>query len=166
MFIIIILYCTQRRPKSKTKIIVESIRYHGKIKFQLSINNRDILASLATAHTLPAYGTRRSTEEFPATFMAEASEVYAPKTLQVWRTLLNWLAFFFQIFVQIIRGTPSLTQLFSFLSPPSPQFKPLPVVELPESAEAPPSAAVAAPRIDAGSVGNGVDENCLPRLTV
>ncbi|XP_019151690.1 PREDICTED: CTD nuclear envelope phosphatase 1-like [Ipomoea nil] len=94
--------------------------------------------------------------------LTQASEVYAPKTLQVWRTLLNWLAFFFQIFVQIIRGTPSLTQLFSSLSPPSPQFKPLPVVELPEShepAEAPPPSAA---QIGAGSV----DELRLPRLTV
>lgn len=57
--------------------------------------------------------------------------------------MLNWLAFLVQIFVQIVRGTPSLAQVFnsigfshggqtSFLSPPSsPGFKPLPVVEIP-----------------------------------
>ncbi|XP_057788723.1 uncharacterized protein LOC131005702 [Salvia miltiorrhiza] len=82
--------------------------------------------------------------------MAElaAAEVYAPRTLQVWRTLLNWLAFFFQIFAQILRGTPSFTQVLSYVglrqgsflsSAPHapPQFKPLPVVELPEYSEEP-----------------------------
>lgn len=69
----------------------------------------------------------------------------------MWSTLLNWLAFFFQIFAQILRGTPSFGQVLSrvglrhgsFLSSTShetPQFKPLPVVELAE--EGPPSAAV------------------------
>ncbi|XP_024992078.1 CTD nuclear envelope phosphatase 1 isoform X2 [Cynara cardunculus var. scolymus] len=61
------------------------------------------------------------------------TEVYAPKrTLQVWRTLLNWLAFFFQIFVQIIKATPSLINYSS-----SPSFEPLPVVELSESPQPP-----------------------------
>lgn len=53
--------------------------------------------------------------------------------------MLDWLAFMVQIFVQIVRGTPSVAQVFSyigfsqgsFLSPPSPAFKPLPVVEIP-----------------------------------
>eukprot|EP00262_Sarcandra_glabra_P009145 TRINITY_DN23174_c0_g1_i1.p1 TRINITY_DN23174_c0_g1~~TRINITY_DN23174_c0_g1_i1.p1 ORF type:complete len:300 (-),score=34.65 TRINITY_DN23174_c0_g1_i1:325-1224(-) len=73
--------------------------------------------------------------------MAELAqaEVYSPKTLQFWRTLLNWLAFFFQILLQILRGTPSFSQVLSFVglrhpllcsSPASPSFKPLPV-ELP-----------------------------------
>ncbi|OUZ99103.1 NLI interacting factor [Macleaya cordata] len=69
----------------------------------------------------------------------EEEEVYAPKTLTVWKYLLNWLAFFFQIFIQIVRGTPSMTQVLSFIglrhpllaSSSSPSFKPLPVVELP-----------------------------------
>ncbi|XP_010689631.2 uncharacterized protein LOC104903313 [Beta vulgaris subsp. vulgaris] len=72
------------------------------------------------------------------------TEVYAPKSGQLWKTVLNWLAFLFQIFVQIVKGTPSMAQVFnsigfshggqtSFLSPPSssPGFKPLPVVEIP-----------------------------------
>ncbi|CAO2817060.1 unnamed protein product [Amaranthus hypochondriacus] len=71
------------------------------------------------------------------------TEVYAPKSGQLWRTVMNWLAFLFQIFVQIVRGTP-MTQLFdnigfshagqaSFLAPPTStsSFKPLPVVEIP-----------------------------------
>ncbi|XP_010264631.1 PREDICTED: CTD nuclear envelope phosphatase 1 homolog [Nelumbo nucifera] len=76
--------------------------------------------------------------------MAELAQadVYAPRPLQVWRTLLNWLAFFFQIFLQILRGTPSMAQVLSFIglrhpllasssSSSSASFKPLPVVELP-----------------------------------
>ncbi|KAL3653478.1 hypothetical protein CASFOL_003159 [Castilleja foliolosa] len=75
-----------------------------------------------------------------------AAEVYAPRTIQVWRTLLNWMTFFFQIFSQILRGTPSFTQVLSYVglrqgsflsSVPHahPQFKPLPVVELSEFTE-------------------------------
>ncbi|GMH15400.1 hypothetical protein Nepgr_017241 [Nepenthes gracilis] len=67
------------------------------------------------------------------------TDVYSPKPLQLWKTVLNWLAFLVQIFVQIIRGTPPLAQVFSyvgstqgpFLSPPSSGFKPLSVVEIP-----------------------------------
>uniref|UniRef100_A0A7C8Z8H9 Protein-serine/threonine phosphatase n=1 Tax=Opuntia streptacantha TaxID=393608 RepID=A0A7C8Z8H9_OPUST len=66
------------------------------------------------------------------------TEVYAPKSVQLWKSVLNWLAFLVQIFVQIVRVTPSFAQVFSyigfnqssFLSPPSPPFKPLPVVEV------------------------------------
>ncbi|XP_076946683.1 uncharacterized protein LOC143618303 [Bidens hawaiensis] len=60
----------------------------------------------------------------------QESEVYASKkSLQAWRTLLNWLSFFFQIFLQIIRATPSL------INYSSPSFEPIPVVELCESTE-------------------------------
>ncbi|KAI7741531.1 hypothetical protein M8C21_022338 [Ambrosia artemisiifolia] len=59
---------------------------------------------------------------------ATSSEVYGPTTtFQVWRTLLNWLTFFFQIFVQIVRGTPSV--LINYSSSSTTSFKPLPVVE-------------------------------------
>ncbi|XP_043695379.1 CTD nuclear envelope phosphatase 1 homolog isoform X2 [Telopea speciosissima] len=81
--------------------------------------------------------------------LAEA-EMYepSPKPLQLWKTVLNWLAFFFQIFVRILRGTPSLAQLLSCVglrhsllasSSSSPSFKPLPVVELPLQ-DSPPTA--------------------------
>ncbi|KAL2227423.1 UNVERIFIED_CONTAM: CTD nuclear envelope phosphatase 1, partial [Sesamum indicum] len=110
--------------------------------------------------------------------MAElaAAEVYAPRTIQVWRTLLNWMAFFFQIFAQILRGTPSFNQVLSYVgirpgsllstAPHAPQFKPLSVVELTEFSaepeEAPPPAAVPV------SVGGGkmVDSPPLEKLTV
>lgn len=105
--------------------------------------------------------------------LAQAADVYAPKTLQVWRTLLNWLAFFFQIFVQIIKGTPSVTQVLSFvglrhtsfLSPPSPQFKPLPVVELQESEEAPPPPPPPSSSVQI-SPGNVSDDQLVQKLTV
>ncbi|KAI8030549.1 CTD small phosphatase-like protein 2 [Camellia lanceoleosa] len=115
--------------------------------------------------------------------MAELAqaEVYAPRTSQLWRTLLNWLAFFFQIFVQMVRGTPSMAQILSFLglghhhhhhhrhhsllSSNSPSFKPLPVSELPELKEPPASAAV---RITGGGVGTDRSDDHRPieRLTV
>ncbi|KAI4331578.1 hypothetical protein MLD38_029755 [Melastoma candidum] len=73
--------------------------------------------------------------------MAEG-EMEVPRSLQAWRGLVDWLSFFFEILVQILRGTPSLPQLLSyvgfrqsFLSPSSPHtsgsFRPLPVVEIP-----------------------------------
>ncbi|KAK6933009.1 FCP1 homology domain, partial [Dillenia turbinata] len=71
-------------------------------------------------------------------------QVYSPPiAVQVWRAVLNWLGFFVQIFLQILRSTPSsFTYLISlldfsrythrgFLSPSSLSFKPLPVIELP-----------------------------------
>ncbi|CAK9135791.1 unnamed protein product [Ilex paraguariensis] len=105
--------------------------------------------------------------------MAELAqpEVYAPRTIQVWRTVLNWLAFFFQIFVQIIRGTPSLTQVFSFVGlrhnsllsdSSSPSFKPLPVVELHEP-EAQPTEAV---RISGDGFAGGLNDRRCEKLTV
>ncbi|CAI9091718.1 OLC1v1026815C1 [Oldenlandia corymbosa var. corymbosa] len=102
---------------------------------------------------------------------AAAADVYAPRTLQVWRALLNWLGFFFQIFVQILRGTPSVTQVLSFvglgqsfLPPSSPQFKPLPVVELQEI-EDPPHQRPAPPASSTVQFTPGADER-LEKLTV
>lgn len=104
--------------------------------------------------------------------LAQAADVYAPRTLPAWRSLLNWLLFFFQIFVQIVRGTPSLSQVLSYVGlrntsflSSTPQFKPLPIVELPESQEPPhqPPLTVSTLQIAAGRVP---DANGEQRLTV
>ncbi|XP_020574440.1 carboxy-terminal domain RNA polymerase II polypeptide A small phosphatase 1-like [Phalaenopsis equestris] len=66
-----------------------------------------------------------------------ASEVFASgpsstRTLQVWRTLMSWFSFVFRILWQIVKGTPSLSQVLSFLGVRHPllssslAFKPLP----------------------------------------
>ncbi|KAL5568590.1 hypothetical protein UlMin_025165 [Ulmus minor] len=77
--------------------------------------------------------------------MAELTQtevVYSPKTHQVWRGLLNWLGFFFQIFLQILRALGHLPLLSSSSSASSPPgFKPLSVIELPEH-ESPAESAV------------------------
>ncbi|KAL6011060.1 hypothetical protein ACLOJK_001504 [Asimina triloba] len=58
--------------------------------------------------------------------LAQSQQVYAaPRSIQVWRSLLNWLVFFFQILLQIFKVTPSLVQLVYPSS--SPAFKPLPL---------------------------------------
>ncbi|CAA2988344.1 CTD nuclear envelope phosphatase 1 homolog [Olea europaea subsp. europaea] len=113
--------------------------------------------------------------------MAElaASEVYAPRTIQLWRALLNWLAFFFQIFAQVLRGTPSFTQVLSYvglhhgslLSPPHapPHFKPLPVVELSEFGEDPPSPPTHPPLASSVPIAGGgraLVASSLEKLTV
>ncbi|KAJ9175893.1 hypothetical protein P3X46_014399 [Hevea brasiliensis] len=67
--------------------------------------------------------------------MAELTQpevVYSPRSLQLWRTLWNWLAFLFQIFLQILRALGHLP-LLSSSSSSSNSFKPLPVVELLET---------------------------------
>ncbi|KAK4436509.1 CTD nuclear envelope phosphatase 1 [Sesamum alatum] len=109
--------------------------------------------------------------------MAElaAAEVYAPRTIQVWRTLLNWVAFVFQIFAQILRGTPSFTQVLSYvglrhgslLSSGPPQFKSLPVVELQDFSEEPEEAPLPDAVPAAGGGGRVIDDSPpLEKLTV
>lgn len=92
-----------------------------------------------------------------------ASEVYAQaRTLQVWRSLLNWLTFFFQIFVQIIRGTPSIASLINYSSSSSSaSFKPLPDVEFPESSQ---SSTFAAASVNIPPAV--ADYDCSEKLTV
>ncbi|XP_062095190.1 uncharacterized protein LOC133801072 [Humulus lupulus] len=95
-----------------------------------------------------------------------AAEVYAPRSVQLWRALMNWLDFFFEIILQILRGTPCVPQVLSciglshnrILSSSSPSFKPLPLVELPLCLEDGVSAA------DAHDPGHGSDP--LEKLTV
>ncbi|XP_048320160.1 uncharacterized protein LOC107405424 isoform X4 [Ziziphus jujuba] len=38
-------------------------------------------------------------------------EVYVPKSQQVWRAVVNWLGFFVQMILQILRGTPCVSQV-------------------------------------------------------
>lgn len=90
-------------------------------------------------------------------------EVYSPRTLQVWKTLLNWLAFFFQIFVQILRAFGHLRLLSSDSSSDSssPSFKPLPVVELPDHE------LLAASAVDIASVEDEEEsDGLMEKLTV
>ncbi|OAY38405.1 CTD nuclear envelope phosphatase 1 homolog [Manihot esculenta] len=92
--------------------------------------------------------------------MAELTQpevVYSPRSLQLWRTLWNWLAFFFQIFLQILRALGHLPLLSSSSS--SNSFKPLPVVELPETDS------VATLEITAGPDSALADE-AIKKLTV
>ncbi|KAK7320598.1 hypothetical protein VNO77_30221 [Canavalia gladiata] len=92
------------------------------------------------------------------------AEVYSPRTQQVWRALLSWLAFFFQIFFQIIRALghyPLLSFSSSSSSSPSSSFKPLPSVELQEHDSPPPSAL----EITAGDY-SPVDRPPVQKLTV
>ncbi|KAF4353395.1 hypothetical protein F8388_016338 [Cannabis sativa] len=65
--------------------------------------------------------------------LTQAEVVYLPRTVQVWRALLNWLGFFFQIFLRILRALGHLPLISSSsTSASSPSFKPLPVIELPD----------------------------------
>ncbi|TYJ16577.1 hypothetical protein E1A91_A10G264300v1 [Gossypium mustelinum] len=103
--------------------------------------------------------------------MAELTraEVYTPRSLQVWRALLNWLAFFFQIFAQIIRAvgqypllsSSSTTETKTTTSSSTHRFKPLPVVDSVEI-ECPSTVEIAAV-LDSPVP---VDEDRIEKLTV
>ncbi|KAL5550450.1 hypothetical protein UlMin_000626 [Ulmus minor] len=100
----------------------------------------------------------------------QAAEVYAPRSLQLWRSLINWLGFFFQIFLQIFRGTPCLPHLLSYLGlghcllpSSSPSFKPLPLVELPsEDSDSSPVGVC----LEDGVVDASGDRDHVEKLTV
>ncbi|XP_057512548.1 uncharacterized protein LOC130794619 [Actinidia eriantha] len=90
------------------------------------------------------------------------AEVRVPRPLQLWRALVNWLAFLFEIVVQIASFTPSMAQILSYvglqqslLSSSSPSFKPLPIVELTEPPPPPPSAAPAHVTVDSSTDSGG-----------
>ncbi|OMO50103.1 NLI interacting factor [Corchorus capsularis] len=102
--------------------------------------------------------------------MAELTqaEVYSPRSMQVWRALLNWLAFFFQIFSQIIRAVGQYPLLSSSSSSSSTtssssahRFKPLPVVDSTEI-ESPATVEIAAV-LDSPI---HAEENRIEKLTV
>ncbi|XAR68814.1 Phosphoprotein phosphatase [Bertholletia excelsa] len=91
------------------------------------------------------------------------AEVCVPWSLQLWRALVNWLFFLFQIVLQIGSVAPSLAQVLSyiglrqsFLSSSSQSFRPLPVIEL---AESPAEVAV-------NNITNADDDNRIEKLTV
>ncbi|KAK9193527.1 hypothetical protein WN944_004224 [Citrus x changshan-huyou] len=105
-------------------------------------------------------------------------EVCEPRSVQVWRGFVSWVGFIFQVFIQILRGTPSF---FSYLvglssssyssllasSSASPSFKPLPVVELPLQESS--AAAAAHVSFDGGlsdGCGGGGDGQEMEKLTV
>lgn len=76
--------------------------------------------------------------------IGQQREVSVSRSVQLWRVIVNWLGFLLQLFIQILRITPSMAQMIlsyagfrypllstSSSSSFSPSFKPLPVVEIP-----------------------------------
>ncbi|KAG5053054.1 CTD small phosphatase-like protein 2 [Glycine soja] len=93
------------------------------------------------------------------------AEVYSPRTQQVWRALLSWLAFFFQIFFQIIRALGhypllSFSSSSNAASSSNASFKPLPSVELSEH-DSPPSSA-----LQISPLHCSPKDHPIPKLTV
>lgn len=107
--------------------------------------------------------------------MAELSpaEVYAPAghksraMAQAWRAVMSWLGFLVQIFSQILRGTPSLSQVLTFVglrhpllsNSGSPSFKPLPSDESPT--DTPPPAVSATETFEKLTVVLDLDETLV-----
>ncbi|GAB2216692.1 hypothetical protein Droror1_Dr00024469 [Drosera rotundifolia] len=89
--------------------------------------------------------------------MAQSEVAYSGKPLQLWRTVMNWLSFLMQIFVQIfVYGFAHGGALLS--SPSSNGFRPLPVIEIPlqekqQGHKKDGVAVSAAAKIDGGRVG-------------
>ncbi|KAJ8769449.1 hypothetical protein K2173_002939 [Erythroxylum novogranatense] len=95
--------------------------------------------------------------------MAELTQpevVYSPASLRLWTTLSNWLGFFFQIFLSVLRALGHLPLLSSSSSSSSPHsFKPLPLVELSETDSL--------PAVEIATVSDSqVADERLPKLTV
>ncbi|GAY65029.1 hypothetical protein CUMW_238100 [Citrus unshiu] len=106
-------------------------------------------------------------------------EVCEPRSVQVWRGFVSWVGFILQVFIQILRGTPSFfsylvglssssysSLLASSSSSASPSFKPLPVVELPLQESS--AAAAAHVSFDGGlsdDCGGGGDGQEMEKLT-
>ncbi|CAH8360432.1 unnamed protein product [Eruca vesicaria subsp. sativa] len=87
--------------------------------------------------------------------LTQSDVVYSPRSLQVWKTFMNCLAFFYQIFLQILRAVgyhPLLSS--SAKSSAGDGFKPLPSIELPES----PTTTV--------EIASSANDDCLQRLKV
>ncbi|XP_037497052.1 carboxy-terminal domain RNA polymerase II polypeptide A small phosphatase 1 [Jatropha curcas] len=73
----------------------------------------------------------------------QQGEVHMTRSVQIWRGIVNWLGFLLQLFLQILRITPSMAQmalsyvgftyplLSSSCCSSSSSFKSLPVVEIP-----------------------------------
>ncbi|CAN8254496.1 unnamed protein product [Cochlearia groenlandica] len=71
--------------------------------------------------------------------LTQSDVVYSRRSLQVWKTLLNWLGFFYQIFLQILRAVGYHPLLSSSAKAAADGFKPLPAIELHDrAAESPP----------------------------
>ncbi|KAH8496884.1 hypothetical protein H0E87_019571 [Populus deltoides] len=87
--------------------------------------------------------------------MAELTQpevVYSPRSIQLWRTLWDWLAFFFHIFLRILRAVGPQT-----LSSSHP-FKPLPLVELPDTTDSPPATVEISAGTDAVSANEPIQK--------
>ncbi|XP_057497858.1 uncharacterized protein LOC130782541 isoform X2 [Actinidia eriantha] len=98
------------------------------------------------------------------------AEVCVPRSLQLWRALVNWLAFLFEIVVQIGSFTPSMAQILSYvglqqflLSSSSPSYKPLPIVEITESTLTSP---VEPAHVTVDSSADGVGDRVIEKLTI
>ncbi|PSS23823.1 CTD small phosphatase-like protein [Actinidia chinensis var. chinensis] len=98
------------------------------------------------------------------------AEVCVPRSLQLWRALVNWLAFLFEIVVQIGSFTPSMAQILSYvglqqflLSSSSPSYKPLPIVEITESTLTSP---VEPAHVTVDSSTDGGSDRGIERLTI
>ncbi|CAL0307590.1 unnamed protein product [Lupinus luteus] len=66
----------------------------------------------------------------------------SPRTQQVWKSVLSWFGFFFQIFFQIIRALSHYPLLSFSSSNSNSSFKPLPSIQLHHHLDSPPETAV------------------------
>lgn len=92
----------------------------------------------------------------------QADVVYSPRSsLQLWNVFVNWLDFFYQFFLKILR--PLAHHPFLSSKAISHGFKPLPVIELPEMAAEPPVTTI---QITSGRTSSEGEVGSIQRLTV
>ncbi|WZY90721.1 hypothetical protein YC2023_047456 [Brassica napus] len=92
----------------------------------------------------------------------QADLVYSRRSsLQLWNVFVNWLDFFYQFFLTILR--PLAHHPFLSSKAISDGFKPLPVIELPEMAAEPPVTTI---QITSGRTSSEGEVGSIQRLTV
>ncbi|KFK34835.1 hypothetical protein AALP_AA5G199300 [Arabis alpina] len=93
--------------------------------------------------------------------LTQADVVYSPpRSFQVWKTLVNWLAFFYQIFLQILRAVGYHPLLSSSAKATADGFKPLPAIELLDTAAESPAT------VEIASSKNSCEQGRSQRLKV
>lgn len=125
--------CHSQKERLDRTIAIASFFTHLSLSLSLRRNPKILLIALFSSSSLSLFQILLVSFCFSDSLMAELTQadvVYSPRSFQVWKTLVNWLAFFYQIFLQILRAVGYHPLLSSSAKASADGFKPLPAIEL------------------------------------
>lgn len=135
--------CHSQKERLDRTIAIASFFTHLSLSLSLSLIKNDsfwrrrnpkiLLIALFSSSSLSLFQILLVSFCFSDSLMAELTQadvVYSPRSFQVWKTLVNWLAFLYQIFLQILRAVGYHPLLSSSAKASADGFKPLPAIEL------------------------------------